>query len=60
MEELRPVAVAVDIGEIDITLSVGTMAIVFALTAGIVAIALLRSVWRILNTPPRKILSEFW
>jgi ABC-type lipoprotein release transport system permease subunit len=60
MEELRPATVSVDMGEIDISLSVGAMAIVFALAAGIVTVALLRGVWRILNTPPRKILSEFW
>jgi putative ABC transport system permease protein len=60
MDELRPATVSVDMGEIDISLSVGAMAIVFALAAGIVAVALLRGVWRILNTPPRKILSEFW
>jgi putative ABC transport system permease protein len=60
MEELRPATVSVDMGEIDISLSIGAMAIVFALVAGIVVATLLRGVWRTLNTPPRKILSEFW
>jgi ABC-type antimicrobial peptide transport system permease subunit len=60
MEELRPATVSVDVEEIDIRLSFGAVAIVFTLAAGIVAVALLRGVWRTLNTPPRKILSEFW
>jgi putative ABC transport system permease protein len=60
MEELRPVTADVDVEEIDTSLSVGMMVIVFVLAAGIVAVALLRGVWSILNTPPRKILSEFW
>jgi hypothetical protein len=60
MEELRPATVDVDAEDIDVSLSFGATAIVFALAAGIVALALLRGVWGILNAPPRKILSEFW
>jgi putative ABC transport system permease protein len=60
LEELRPATVDVNVEDIDVRLSFGAMAIVFALAAVIVALALLRGVWGILNTPPRKILSEFW